>query len=278
MSTQAVSSASIYKELQSFYQNRQSDLQTLGNALQSGNLNAAQQSYQQLAALGKSGPFSSSEPFSQSNRASDFEAIGQALSSGDLAGAQNAFAKLQQTFGQANGSSATSSSASGSSATSSPAYAVSLSNQSNVAVASSGSSSPQSIYEQLQDFRSERKSDLQQLGTALSSGDVKTAEQDYQNLVQLGEQGPSASGQAFERSDRSGDFQAIGQALQSGNLASAQQAFTTLENTFSSNGSSNSGSAGILSVPLTKSGPAPAIQLQNAIQPQNRRVSLNVLG
>ena len=101
MSTSAISSLSIYQELQTFYQTRQSDLQTLGSALQSGDLTAAQQAYSQLVSLGQSGPFGSTQPFQRSDRASDFAAIGQALSSGNLAGAQAAFAKLQQTFGQA---------------------------------------------------------------------------------------------------------------------------------------------------------------------------------
>src|SRR5271169_434528 len=94
MLTTAVSSSSIYQELQSFYQNRQADLQQLGSALQSGDLNGAQQAYSALAALGQGGPFASSEPFSRSSRAQAFEAVGQALQNGDLAGAQVAFAAL----------------------------------------------------------------------------------------------------------------------------------------------------------------------------------------
>lgn len=116
MATQAVSSSSIYQELQSFYQSRQSDMQELSEALQSGDLSTAQQAYSQLVSLGQSGPFQNTEPFGNSSRAQDFEAIGQALSSGDLAGAQTAFAELQQTFGQSNSSSASTT----------PAYTVNL--------------------------------------------------------------------------------------------------------------------------------------------------------
>jgi len=248
MSTSAISSSSIYQELQTFYQTRQSDLQTLGSALQSGDLNAAQQAYGQLVSLGQSGPFGSTQPFQRSDRASDFAAIGKALSSGDLAGAQAAFAKLQQTFGQSNSSSAAGSPAykvnlstastgslntnltSGSSSSSSSGSTGGLSTGSTSGT--SGTSGTESIYQQLQDFRSARKSDLQQLGQALSSGDLATAEQDYQNLVTLGQQGPFASGGAFQRSDRAQDFQAIGEALQSGSVTSAQQAYATLESTF----------------------------------------------
>src|SRR5271169_6776687 len=94
MSAAAVSGLSILQELQGFYQTRQTDLKQLGSALQSGDLNGAQQAYSALAALGQNGPFANSEPFSNSGRAQVFQAIGQALQSGDLAGAQAAFVTL----------------------------------------------------------------------------------------------------------------------------------------------------------------------------------------
>ena len=221
MSTQAVSSSSIYAELQSFYQNRQSDVKALGDALQSGDLNAAQQAYNQLASLGQSGPFGNAEPFSRTDRAQDFQAIGQALSAGDLVAAQAAFAQLKQTFGHGNGGGADSSAA----------FVVNLSagEGSGGTTAASGA---ESIYQQLQDFRSERKADLKELGQALSSGDLNAAQQAYNNLAQLGEQGPFSNSEPFRRSDRAQAFEAIGQALQSGDLAGAQQAFATLESTF----------------------------------------------
>jgi len=127
MSTQAVSSSSIYQELQSFYQTRQSDLQALGSALQSGDLSTAQQVYNQIVSLGQTGPVSNGEPFYRSDRDSDFQAIGQALSSGDLASAQSAFATLEQTF--------SSSPASGP-AQSAPAYTLHLSSTANAAATS----------------------------------------------------------------------------------------------------------------------------------------------
>ncbi len=102
MSTAAVSSNSLYQQLQSFYQQRQSDVQQLGQALQSGNLADAQQAFNAIQTLGQSGPFASGDPFRSSTRESDFTAIGQALQSGDLAGAQTAFAALQSTFHQQN--------------------------------------------------------------------------------------------------------------------------------------------------------------------------------
>jgi hypothetical protein len=286
MSTSAVSSSSIYQELQTFYQTRQSDLQALGSALQSGDLNAAQQEYSQLVSLGQSGPFGSTQPFQGSARASDFQAIGQALSSGDLAGAQAAFAKLQQTFGKAqsttgpgslaytvNLSSASTSGSSGTSTGSSTSGSGSgLSTGSSSGTSgTTGTLGTESIYQQLQDFRSARKTDLQQLGQALSSGDLTTAGQDYQNLVTLGQQGPFASGGPFRRSDRAQDFSAIGQALQSGSATSAQQAYAALESTFGqqsgsgkqgggshihigSGGSTNSGAGGVSEIVINIGG------------------------
>jgi hypothetical protein len=95
MSTTAISSGSIFQELQTFYQARQSDLKQLGSDLQSGNLAGAQQAYATLAALGQNGPFANSEPFAKTSRAQAFDAIGKALQAGDLAGAQAAFATLK---------------------------------------------------------------------------------------------------------------------------------------------------------------------------------------
>ena len=101
MSTAAVSSASLYQELQTFFQQRSSDVQQLGRALQSGDLATAQQEYQALVSLGQSGPFASGDPFKMSRREQAFEALGQALQSGNLAGAQQAFSQLTSTFRRA---------------------------------------------------------------------------------------------------------------------------------------------------------------------------------
>jgi hypothetical protein len=98
MSTAAVSNTSLYQQLQSFYQQRQTDLKQLGQALQSGDLAGAQQAFNALQTLGQSGPFANSEPFRNTQREQDLAAIGQALQAGDLAGAQQAFATLQGTF------------------------------------------------------------------------------------------------------------------------------------------------------------------------------------
>jgi len=239
MSTAAVSSSSIFLELQSFYRNRQADVKQLGSALQSGDLNGAQQAYNALAALGQSGPFASSEPFSKSSRAQAFEAVGQALQSGDLAGAQAAFATLTGK---------------NSSAGASQSEVVNLSRAQPISATTAASTS--SIYQQVQSYRQQRNADLAQLGTDLQAGNLNAAQQDFNTLTALGQSGPNKNGQTFQQAGRAQDFQAIGQALENGDLAGAQSAFATLEGTFGAQSqqaqsaisaySSNSGGAEIV--------------------------------
>jgi DNA-binding FadR family transcriptional regulator len=219
MATQAVSNLSIFQELQSFYQDRRTDLRQLGSALQAGDLNQAQQAFATLTALGQSGPFGNSEPFSRNDRAQAFEAVGQALQSGDLAGAQAAFANLQQTQGGRHDG-----------AHLRPAFIVSLSTTQNAGA--NYAAAAESIYQQEREFRQQRRTDLEQLGQALQSGNADAAQQAYDALVTLGQNGPFRNSQPFQRADRAQDFAAIGQALQSGDLAGAQQAFIALAGTF----------------------------------------------
>ncbi len=96
MSTAAVSSSSLLHG-QPYFQDRKGDLQQLGQALQSGDLALAQQSFSAIQILAQNGPFDGNA-FLVNQRQQDFSAIGQALQAGDLAGAQQAFAQLQSTF------------------------------------------------------------------------------------------------------------------------------------------------------------------------------------
>ena len=98
MSTAAVSTSSIYQQLQAYFHARNSDLQQLGQALQSGDIAGAKQEFNAIKAMGQSGPFANGQPFKISQRDKDFAAVGQALQSGDLEGAQQAFAQLKSTF------------------------------------------------------------------------------------------------------------------------------------------------------------------------------------
>ncbi|MGB7602056.1 MAG: hypothetical protein WBM24_17240 [Candidatus Sulfotelmatobacter sp.] len=92
-----------------------------------------------------------------------------------------------------------------------------------------------SLNQQLQSYFQTRNSDLQQLGKALSSGDLANAQVAYNSITALGQEGPFANGNPFLVSQREKDFTAIGQALQAGDLAGAQQAFSTLQETFRGN-------------------------------------------
>jgi hypothetical protein len=77
----------------------------------------------------------------------------------------------------------------------------------------------------------ERRADLEQLNQALKSGDLVSAQQDYNNLVTLGKNDLQRDN-PFLRSDRGQDFNEIGAALQNGDLSGAQQAFAALQSTF----------------------------------------------
>jgi hypothetical protein len=216
MSVTAVSSPSIFQELQTFYQTRQTDVKQLGSALQSGDLAGAQQAYSALAALGQDGPFANSSTFSKSTRSEAFDAIGQALQAGDIAGAQAAFAGLTSRQGNLSNS-----------VPSTPASVV------NINSTQQPNDTGTSINQQLIAFRQQRQADLTQLGQDLKAGDLTAAQQDFSNLTALGQTGPNKNGNLFESGSRTQDFQAIGQALQSGDIAGAESAFASLSGTFS---------------------------------------------
>jgi len=102
MSTAGISSSSLVQGAQ-YFQDRKTDLQQLGAALQSGDLAGAQQDFAQIQTLAANGPFANGNAFAVTGRQQDFTAIGQALQSGDIAGAQQALAQLQSTFTNGGG-------------------------------------------------------------------------------------------------------------------------------------------------------------------------------
>ena len=223
MSTAAVSTSSIFQELQSFYQNRQADLKQLGTALKSGDLAGAQQAYTSLAVLGEGGPFANSEPFGKSSRAQAFDAVGEALQAGDLARAQASFATLSASPGKT-----------AQSTTAASVVNLSSTQQTSIQQTSTpATGSASSIYQQVQAYRQQRQTDIAQLGKDLQAGDLNAAQHDFNALTALGQSGPNRNGQTFQQAGRAKDFQAVGQALQSGDLVGAQSAFTTLQGTFS---------------------------------------------
>src|SRR5208282_1090977 len=83
-----------------YRQERQSDLNQLGQDLQAGNLTAAQQDFTVLTNLGAGGPNKNGQPFQNADREQDFQTIGQALQSGNLSLAQSAYASLAGSFGK----------------------------------------------------------------------------------------------------------------------------------------------------------------------------------
>jgi hypothetical protein len=107
MSTSAVSTSSLYQQLQTYFQTRQSDVQQLGQDLQNNDLTDAQQEFSAIQTLAQSGPFANGDAFSRTDRQTDFTALGSALQSGNLAGAQQAFQQLESTFQSGSGGGAT---------------------------------------------------------------------------------------------------------------------------------------------------------------------------
>lgn len=81
---------------------------------------------------------------------------------------------------------------------------------------------------QLQAYFHQRTVDLSQLQQALKSGDVSAAQQAYNAIVALGQQGPLPKGTPFYSANLEQDFEAVGQALQSGDMTAAVQAFNAL--------------------------------------------------
>ena len=75
---------------------RRADTKQLAQALNGGDLKAAQTAFDSLAALATQNGLKN--PFARQDRAAAFDAVGAALKSGDLAGAQQAFAVLHDNL------------------------------------------------------------------------------------------------------------------------------------------------------------------------------------
>lgn len=120
--------------------------------------------------------------------------------------------------------------------------------------------SSSSLNQQLQSYFKTRNSDVQQLGQALSSGNLANAQVAYNNITALGQGGPFANGNSFRVPQREQDFNAIGEALQSGDLAGAQQAFASLKATEGNQAPQPTSSSG----PAAGSGPEIVLNLSNS--------------
>jgi hypothetical protein len=79
----------------------------------------------------------------------------------------------------------------------------------------------------------QRKQDFSQLGSALQSGDLDTAQKAFADLQSLSgsqtQNGTTQASNANSGSTVANDFAALGQALKSGNLSDAQSAFAKIQ-------------------------------------------------
>jgi len=85
-----------------------------------------------------------------------------------------------------------------------------------------------------QAYYQSRQADMFQLAKSLNSGDVEGAQQAYDAILSLGQNGPFPGGKPFGQASREHDFQAIGHALQSGDMSVAAKAYKALAETFRS--------------------------------------------
>ncbi len=88
------------------------------------------------------------------------------------------------------------------------------------------------IHSDLKSYFQQRNFDLHKLGQALQSGDLTGAQQAFETLKTLGQNGPFASGDAFKMPQREQAFEAVGEALKSGDLTAAKEAFKQLVHSF----------------------------------------------
>jgi hypothetical protein len=101
MSVSGISSSTVFNDstqgVQSPFQQFQQDFQQLGQALQSGNLSAAQADFVTLQQLNPQ-PTSTAEASNNNPIAQGFTALAQDLQNGNLSAAQQQFATIQQDF------------------------------------------------------------------------------------------------------------------------------------------------------------------------------------
>jgi len=192
------------------HQKRKEELDTLKQALQSGDLTGAQQAFTTLQQDAPNG----AQANAGDSITTDVSALGKALSSGDISGAQSAFATLQTDIQkspppggpQFRNIAASTASTSGTSAT----------------TTSASSSNNADQVQQL----------FSQLAASLQSGDLAGAQTAFNSLQALAPDKSTASATTAEASSSNpfdSDIAALGTALQSGDLTSAQSAFATVQ-------------------------------------------------
>ncbi|MGA2022673.1 MAG: hypothetical protein ABSH02_18925 [Candidatus Sulfotelmatobacter sp.] len=162
MSVSGISASSLFNTEggQSTFQQFQQTFQQLGQDLQSGNLAAAQSDFATLQNLGSQNSTATAQ--SNSPIAQAFSQLAKDLQSGNLSAAQQDFTTIQQDFQNQSSQNQT------------------QSTQGHHHHHGGGGGS------------SEVNELLSQLGTALQSGDLSTAQQAYSSLVQQFQQSSSA--------------------------------------------------------------------------------------
>jgi hypothetical protein len=131
------------------------------------------------------------------------------------------------------------------------------------------------VNQQSPGFFHERGVDLQQLRQDLQAGNLSAAQQDFNAIQTLAQNGPFASGNAFEVTQRQQDFAAIGQALQSGDLTGAQQALSQLWNTFPDRLNTSATANSNQSSSSASSGPEITLNLGNVTAGEQITIDLN---
>ncbi len=163
MSVSGISSSSLYstQNVESNAQKFRQEFQQLGQDLQAGNLSAAQSDFATLQNLGSQNSTASSQ--SNSPIAQAFSQLAKDLQSGNLSAAQSDFATIQQGF------------------------------QNQSAQGQTGATQGHHHHHHGSGGSSEISQLLDQLGTALQSGNLSTAQQAYSSLVQQFQQASPSS-------------------------------------------------------------------------------------
>jgi outer membrane protein assembly factor BamD (BamD/ComL family) len=163
MSVSGISSSSLFNTsgVQSLFQQFQQTFQQLGQDLQSGNLSAAQSDFATLQNLGSQNSTATSQ--NNSPIAQAFSQLAKDLQSGNLSAAQQDFSTIQQDF-------------------------------QNQSVQGQTVSAQGHHHHHGGGGSSEISQLLDQLGTALQSGDLSTAQQAYASLAQQFQPSSPSSG------------------------------------------------------------------------------------
>jgi outer membrane protein assembly factor BamD (BamD/ComL family) len=172
MSVSGISSSSLFNTqgVQSTFQQFQQEFQQLGQDLQSGNLSAAQSDFstlQNLLSQNSSATAHSNNPIAQA-----FSQLAKDLQSGNLSAAQQDFTTLQQDF-------------------------------QNQSAQNQTQSTPGHHHHHGGSGSSELSQLFTELGTALQSGNLSTAQQAYNSLAQQFQQSSQSSGLQTESTSAS---------------------------------------------------------------------------